>query len=464
MGGTIETYSYTPAQRLDATPGVQQLLHGAGIELNLSNDGLYKLISDGLSRYHAWRAQTMQELPTRRIWCDFILAGQPVDPEALASIAEALTLYLDTRYYQRALRPEVPAALQAIQQMGLKIGLISNIASLGQVPLNLEQYGIRSYFDPLVLSSEYGWRKPDPAIFHYAARLAEVPTSACLYVGDRIARDILGARKAGYGMAVQIRHDFDHGEADDGAVPDAIIDSMTELVEIVRSALACPPHAVAAARQTQAILFDAGDVLYYRTGKGKKLAALLRELALDANNHSSAQKRKLKDLAYSGQIEQEAYREGMLRLAGMTDPQAIARGLQILDDEEKEVSFFEGVRETLLALKQRGYLLGIVTDTASHTAVKLNWLEKGGIAGLWDCFVSSKELKVRKPDPKMYCTALRQLGISPAQAIFVGHKAAELKGARAVGLRTVAFNHDRGAKADVFIDHFADLLDLPMIA
>ena len=97
------------------------------------------------------------------------------------------------------MRPEMPAVLHAIQQMGLKIGLISNVCSRGQVPLNLEQYGLRHYFNPLVLSSEYGRRKPDPAIFHHAARLAGVPTSHCLYVGDRIARDILGRARPASG-------------------------------------------------------------------------------------------------------------------------------------------------------------------------------------------------------------------------------------------------------------------------
>ncbi len=113
--------------------------------------------------------------------------------------------FIETHYYQRAMRPEVPGVLEAIHKMGLKIGLISNVNSRGQVPANLEQYGIRHYFDPIVLSSEYGRRKPDPAIFHYAARLANVPTSDCVYIGDRIARDILGARRAGFRLAVQIR-------------------------------------------------------------------------------------------------------------------------------------------------------------------------------------------------------------------------------------------------------------------
>jgi putative hydrolase of the HAD superfamily len=124
--------------------------------------------------------------------------------------------------------------------MGLKIGLISNVNSRGQVPLNLSEYNLRHYFDPIVLSSEYGYRKPDPAIFHYAARLANAPTSRCAYVGDRVTRDIEGARRAGFGLAVQIRHNFDHGENDDGALPDAVIDSMTELLDILHTEAARP--------------------------------------------------------------------------------------------------------------------------------------------------------------------------------------------------------------------------------
>ena len=96
--------------------------------------------------------------------------------------------FIETHWFQRARRPEVPGVLEAIHNMGLKIGLISNVNSRGQVPANLDLYGIQHYFDPKIAayrSSEYGRRKPNPAIFHYAARLANVPTSECLYVGDR---------------------------------------------------------------------------------------------------------------------------------------------------------------------------------------------------------------------------------------------------------------------------------------
>jgi FMN phosphatase YigB (HAD superfamily) len=106
--------------------------------------------------------------------------------------------------------------------------------------------------------------------------------------------------------------------------------------------------------------------------------------------------------------------------------------------------------------------LGIVTDTASPLHIKLAWFERGGFGEVWDAVISSKELGVRKPNAKIYLAALQQLGIKAEQAIFVGHKASELDGARAVGVKTIAFNYEETAIADYFIKQFSDLLNLPL--
>ena len=50
-----------------------------------------------------------------------------------------------------------------------------------------------------------------------------------------IPRDIVGARKAGFHLAVQIINNFDHGEEDDGTQPDAVITHMTELLDLLGS-------------------------------------------------------------------------------------------------------------------------------------------------------------------------------------------------------------------------------------
>ncbi len=469
MGGTIQTFGYTRELRLAATPGLQERLLSGGIDLPLDNQALYQRVSDGLARYHQWSLQSLEELPPQRVWRDYILMNHPVDSDALHAIAEDLMLYIETSYYQRKMRPEMPAVLESIQEMGLKIGLISNVCSRGQVPVNLDEYGIRHYFDPIVLSSEYGRRKPDPAIFHYAARLANVPTSECLYVGDRIARDIVGSRKAGFRLAVQIRHDFEHGEADEGATPDAVIDNMMELVDFLRmekNRTAGKPQIKSAdSKHVCAILFDAGDLLYYRPQqRGAELNGFLNELGLDAHSNHAEERATLTEQAYRGEIDQGQFREAILRSYGITRPEHIERGKQILADEDEGVQFFEGVQETLLDLKGRGYLLGIVTDTANPIHVKLRWFDHGGFVQVWDSIISSKEIGVRKPDPRIYQAALQQLGVTSERTAFVGHKAYELEGARAAGMKTIAFNYEDSAKADFYIRQFSDLLKLPVIA
>ncbi len=466
MGGTIETYGWTPELRIQETAGIRQRLADAGIYLGLTDKQLYEIISAGLDAYHQVSLRTMDELAPQRVWNEYIFTDYPVDRDKLSAIAEELMVFIEIHYYQRAMRPDVPGVLEAIRKMGLKIGLISNVNSRGQVPTNLDLYGIRHYFDPIVLSSEYGRRKPDPAIFHYAARLANVPTGECVYIGDRISRDILGARKAGYRLAVQIRHDYEHGEVDEGATPDAVIDQMTEILEILRVELNNSKDS-APGKNSQnpirALLFDAGDILYYRQNSGSKLAAFLNEIGHPYNELPPDKISALRDQAYQGLINYDQYQEAMLRFYGITRPDLLARGKQILDDEANNVQFFEGVPETLSSLKDEGYLLGIITDTALPVHVKLNWFERGGFGDVWDSIISSKELGIRKPNPKIYQIALQQLGVPADQAIFVGHKSSELNGAKAVGIKTIAFNYDEGVTADHYLSHFSDLLKIPLL-
>jgi HAD superfamily hydrolase (TIGR01509 family) len=469
MGGTIDRYGFTPEMRLKVTPGIQRRLLDAGIDLGFTNEQLYHVVSTGWDAYHRWSLTHLEELPPQQVWSEYILVGLSFDRNKLSTVAEDLMCYLETTYYSRKMRPEIPFVLESIRQMGLKIGLISNVNSLGQVPQNLTDYKIIQYFNPIVLSSEYGRRKPDPAIFHHAARLAHTPASACVLVGDRIARDIVGGRKAGFKLVIQIRHDFAHGEEETGAVPDFIINDMTELLEIIKEEQdKQKEQELVQDRQdhpVRAVLFDAGDILYYRNHNPEKFQSFLKELHIDRSpNEFEPEKICLKDRAYRGQITQDEYHEAYLRLYGITQAEQLERGKRILSEEKNDVEFFEGVRQTLTTLKEKGYLLGIVTDTATSVHAKLSWFERAGIGHVWDSIISSKDVGVRKPDPRIYRAVLTQLDIQADEAVFIGHKASELDGARAVGMKTIAFNYEKEAKADYYLDNFVDLLEVPILS
>jgi len=468
MGGTIETFEYTRELRLQATGDLREILLRAGIDLNLDAEQLCTLVIEGLTRYRRWARQSMIELPPEQMWREYILAHHPGPRQPLnAAIAEELAFFIETKYYQRQMRPEMPTVLEAIREMGLKMGVISNVQSQGQVPGNLEQYGIKHFFDPIVMSSAYGRRKPDPAIFYHAAQQMGVPAGACAHVGDRVSRDILGARKAGYRLAIQIRHEFGDKDEVQDVTPDAILTDMTELVGVLKDALRHPARTFASRRDERglrAILFDAGDILYFRPNRDERLYAFLGELGLDPDQLSQADQQALKSRAYCKEISQDTYREGLLKLYGVRGQEQIERGKQVLAEESNALQFFDGVQDTLVALREQGFLLGIITDTAQPTSVKLRWFDQAGIAHVWDTIISSRDLGVRKPDPRIYHAALRQLSVRPDEAVFVGHKISELDGARAVGMTTIAFNYDEGAQADFYVEHLTDLLALPIIS
>jgi len=236
MGGTIDTHTYDRRAGVRATADIRLLLSRCGVTVRSDDEELYDRVNEGLSAYRRWRESSWIELPPEKVWREFVLKTCPISPGQLSEVAEDLAYTVDTRYYQRRMRPEVPRVLESLKGMGLKLGIISNIQSRGQVPSDLRRYGIEKFFDPVILSCEYGRRKPDPGIFLFAARRAGTSAGRCAHVGDRISRDIQGAKQAGFALAVQIRHDFIESTEPDEPRADAVIDSLEEFPLLLKRA------------------------------------------------------------------------------------------------------------------------------------------------------------------------------------------------------------------------------------
>jgi putative hydrolase of the HAD superfamily len=94
-----------------------------------------------------------------------------------------------------------------------------------------------------------------------------------------------------------------------------------------------------------------------------------------------------------------------------------------------------GAVETLRTLRERGYLLGLITVCTED--VELLWPESE-FAGLFDAEVFSNSVGLSKPDPRIYLHCCGLLGVEPRQAVFVGDGANdELAGARRVGMEAI---------------------------
>ncbi len=235
MGGTLEELYNDEAIRRAAIHGLRELLRQHGLDPGLSLPDLQSVVSSGLQAYQAWRAQSEAELPADAVWGEYILADHGLSRERLAAAAEDIAFFFETHYHTRRLRPEAPAALEALRARGFRLAIISNVISRRLVPQKLAEYDIAHHFDPVVTSSSLGWRKPNERIFDEAARLMQLPPKSCAYVGDTVSRDVIGARRAGFGLVIQIKS-FLTERSDCGieyVPPDAVIHDLMEIVDFV---------------------------------------------------------------------------------------------------------------------------------------------------------------------------------------------------------------------------------------
>ena len=62
----------------------------------------------------------------------------------------------------------------------------------------IEHAGIKDYFDEIIVSGDYSFRKPDKDIYELVCKKLNVEPNECIFVGDIFKTDIIGAHR--YGM------------------------------------------------------------------------------------------------------------------------------------------------------------------------------------------------------------------------------------------------------------------------
>jgi HAD superfamily hydrolase (TIGR01509 family) len=213
------------------------------------------------------------------------------------------------------------------------------------------------------------------------------------------------------------------------------------------------------------IFFDAADVFYYRPEPTEEYALnLLKEkgLSTELSVEDRMRQKALHSQANSGHLSPDEYWDQFLLMHGVAVPEQRKALVGQIIDYSNHVLAMPGGREALAGLKQRGFVLGIVTDTMYPIEWKMRWLAQVGVAEFVDVVACSTVLGAHKPDPAMYLNALQQAHLTPSEAAFVGHDAGELEGARKAGIATVAVNYDPGTQADYYARSLVDLLNVPI--
>lgn len=138
-----------------------------------------------------------------------------------------------------------------------------------------------------------------------------------------------------------------------------------------------------------------------------------------------------------------------------------------LENADKLVTIFPGIKELLADLKAAGYVLGIVTSRTRESA--LRYMDMFGITSYFSDLVTCDDTTVHKPNPEPILLAMSKLGASAEESIMIGDSPFDIKCANNAGVDSVMVNWRitcdetsviDDAKVDYWIHQPSDLVEL----
>jgi len=128
-----------------------------------------------------------------------------------------------------------------------------------------------------------------------------------------------------------------------------------------------------------------------------------------------------------------------------------------------------GALDVLIALRERGCKLGLVTN--GFAATHHDKIDRLGLRERMDAFFLADEVGMVKPDPALFAHACAVLGSEPARTAMVGDRYdRDIRGAHALGMFTVLIDVHRtpippdAPGPDAVVRSIADVLDVLPLA
>ena len=182
----------------------------------------------GEKRVRHWVGNGVERLVKRALINQ--LDGEPDEALYVRALPVFEALYRDNTSKRSCLYPGVEEALDFLQTTGVRMGCVTNKASQFTLPL-LKDLGVDDYFEIVICGDMVERKKPDPQSLLMAAEQLETEPRASMMIGDSMS-DVNAARAAGF-QIVCMSYGYNHGEDIRDYDPDAVLDSMDEIRDIV---------------------------------------------------------------------------------------------------------------------------------------------------------------------------------------------------------------------------------------
>lgn len=194
----------------------------AAVDAMLGDHGLAPV---GEAKVRDWVGNGSRKLVERAL--AFALERVP-DASALDAAHERFLAHYHAAPCERTrVFPGVREALEALHARGLILTLITNKPKAFIDPI-LEALSLRTFFAMTLGGDSLPEKKPHPApLLHLAAHF-DVDPAHCLMVGDS-RHDVEAGKRAGF-RTLAVPYGYNHGEPVSRSDPDALVESLRELV------------------------------------------------------------------------------------------------------------------------------------------------------------------------------------------------------------------------------------------
>lgn len=204
--------------------------HGIYLHRGDVRDQYYRIIEKQIKS----SKEKYPEFNAITLWQEFLLCS--LNPEKIASpeILEVMPQYLADMYRgisrnRLELYPDVKVVLDKLKPR-FPLAVVSDAQSAWALP-EMRAVGIEEYFNPVIISGDYGYRKPDPRLFQAALDRIGARPEDVLFVGNDMYRDVFGAGAIGmktvFFLSNQGRQEME------GVKPDYIIYRFSELLKAI---------------------------------------------------------------------------------------------------------------------------------------------------------------------------------------------------------------------------------------
>ena len=205
---------------VDSVPDLAFCVDGMMRELGLPERGE--------ARVRQWVGNGVERLVARALLDR--LDGEPEAELFRRALPIFMELYAEHTCRRSRLYPGVREGLDFLKAAGYPLGCVTNKAARFTEPL-LRELGILDEFGIVISGDSLAQKKPHPLPLLHAARHFGAEPAASLMVGDSVS-DVKAARAAGFRI-VCMSYGYNHGRDIREADPDAVIDSLAELRELL---------------------------------------------------------------------------------------------------------------------------------------------------------------------------------------------------------------------------------------